>query len=358
MPKDSNDEATLHSSPTTQQLNLPDGEALARSRGFDLDEWEIVGARVNEWEGPIKGGGIRTFHQLRVQLRKKISLTMLSPAVHVPAVLPNRPRTPRQTGGPQIIVIEGDHQAPYEEPALHEASLRFLQDVQPDGHVFLGDTLDFATISRHKDNPVHNATPMESIQQGYNILRAKREAAPNAWAVKLPGNHDWRLASEQLLRAERTYGIRPADDGTPQEDAFSINRLLHLEALGIKYVEDKRGWEHGEFEITPELVVRHGWLTGHNTGGRTLEKLGRTVIVGHTHGKEHVFKLQYGSGDPKLIQAVVAGTMSRLDFPYAVKPNWHQGYVVATVWPDGKHYIDHAIWDDGALYWRGDRWSA
>lgn len=353
MPKSPEDERTIHSSPTTE--GLPDWRELAESRGFDLNEWVVIDAQPNEWQGPKKGGGVQTFHQLKIRLKRRLSLALLSPATHVPPVLP-RSRKP-DSSKVQTIVIEGDHQAPYHEPALHTASLRFLQDVQPDGHVFLGDTLDFSTISRHKDNPVHNATPQESIQSGYEILRAKREAASKAWAVKVPGNHDWRLASEQLLRAERTYGIKPADDGTPQEESFSIRRLLHLDALGIEYIQDERGWEHGEFEIAPELVVRHGWLTGHNTGGRTLAKLGRSVVVGHTHGKEHVFWLQYGSGRPKLQQAIVAGTMSRLDFPYVVQPNWHQGFAVATVWPDGKFHLEHVVWQDEALYWRGQRWT-
>ena len=106
--------------------------------------------------------------------------------------------------------------------------------------------------------------------------------------------------------------------------------------LGVELVEDLRGWQHAEVELVPGrggLVVRHGFVTGHNTAGRTLAKLGRSVIVGHDHSKASAYKLDYP--ERLLLQAHVAGTMSLCDetWPhFAVEPDWHQGLVTATIW--------------------------
>jgi hypothetical protein len=127
-------------------------------------------------------------------------------------------------------------------------------------------------------------------------------------------------------------------------------------------VEDPRGWEHGEIELVPGgngLVVRHGFVTGANTAAKTLAKLGRSIIVGHAHGREHHWRLVYPK--KRVQQGVVAGTMSRNDatFPhFAINPNWHQGFVTVERWPDGTFVIEHAVYQNNALYWRDRRWEA
>jgi hypothetical protein len=267
---------------------------------------------------------------------------------------------------PELIVIEGDHQIPYHDPSLHAASLAALRHFHErenlTEHVFLGDTGDFPTISKHADHPSAMASVNEVIQGCYDVLRAKREAAPNARARKLKGNHDWRLEGELLLRSERMYGIKPADTGNgAQLPALSLQNLLHLDALGIELVEDPRGWSHGEVELVSGiggLVVRHGWLTGQNTAQRSMLKRGRSLVVGHTHSREHVFVWDPSASVER--QAAVAGTMSLVRdqrFPhFATCDNWLQGFITVTRWPDGEFAIEHARWDGKALHWRDRRW--
>jgi hypothetical protein len=265
----------------------------------------------------------------------------------------------RPEGRPELIVVEGDHQAPYHDPGLDACTTEFVREMQPAEHIFLGDTADFPTISRHPDHPAAMASAQECVDAAYGILRRRAEAAPNAIRKKLKGNHDWRVESELLARAERLHGITPAGEETA---ALSLRRLLQLDSLGIELVEDVRGWEHAEVVLVPGgngLVVRHGFVTGANTANKTLAKLGRSVIVGHGHQKESTYRTTY----PKLRlqQAAVAGTMSRNDgvFPhFAINPNWHQGFVTVERWPDGSFIIEHALYHHGTLYWRDRRWEA
>jgi hypothetical protein len=349
--------------------NLGDIDAMMRERGLDPADWTVLDSEVRAYEALAQGRGedgapvVVTLHYLKAKLRRKVAMVLVSPAVHVPPVdIP--PVSPRiRLDEPDLVVVEGDHQVPYVDSALHRASLAFLAEMSPVEHVFLGDTADFPTISRHADHPAAMASTQECIQAAYDLLRAKREAAPAARARKLKGNHDWRVESELLARAERMYGIAPADTGEGEElPALSLRRLLHLDQIGIDLVEDPRGWEHAEVELVPGplgLVVRHGWITGANTAERSLQKRGRSIIVGHTHSREHAFVWDPSAGAER--QAAVAGTMSLVRdqrFPhFAVADSWLQGFATVTRWRDGRFQIEHARWDGESLVWRDRRWT-
>src|SRR5690349_16385158 len=82
------------SGPATQgEVSLADSEALMCSRGFDPEEWEVRSATVNEWEGPAPDGEVRTFHQLKIQLVKRVPTSWVFPAVDV------KPRPPAKKQG-------------------------------------------------------------------------------------------------------------------------------------------------------------------------------------------------------------------------------------------------------------------
>lgn len=342
-------------------LKAQDAEGYLRKRwGLPEDTWVVMSVTVNEWQGPKAGGEVVTFAQAKGVFRRRVDLAAIipSPAGHVPDLV--RPRAlPRPSGTPELIVVEGDHQAPYHDPGLDACATEFVRDLQPNEHVFLGDGMDFPTISRHPDHPSAMATPQECVDAYYHILRRRAEAAPNARRRKLKGNHDWRLEGEVLARSERMWGLRPADSDIP---AIGVRNLLSLDKLGIELIEDIRGWEHAEVVLVPGgngLVVRHGLVTGHNTAGRTMNKLGRSMLVGHDHSKEHAFRLVYPK--QRLQQGMVIGAMCRNDevFPHFAKnPDWHQGFATVTRWPNGAFVLEHTIYHDGSLYWRDRRWDA
>lgn len=357
--------------PATDNPELGDYDKLLRDRGLDPDEWTVISVKANEWDAMTsdkKHGDnqIVRMRQWTITLKPAAAKILALPAVHVPTLKRSKVgAAPSQR--PDTILIEGDHQVPYHDPDLHEASLRMIRDLarkhRLTEHIFLGDTMDLPTISRYPDHPAAMATVNECIQGGYELLRDKCEAAPNVRRRKLKGNHDWRLESELLVRAERMYGIRPASvTGEAELPSLSLRRLLHLDELGIELVEDSRGWEHAEVEVVPGplgLVVRHGWLVGAKTAENTVRKRGRSIIVGHVHRREHVFVWDPSMGCERV--GVVAGTMSRsrdAQFPhFAIEDNWLQGCVIVTRWPDDSFEVEHARWRGDALRWRSESWS-
>lgn len=364
---------TLHvTMEATANPKLGDYADMLRERGLEPDEWTVVSVKANEWDAMTsdKATGdnrIVRMRQWTITLKPTAARVLLMPAVHVPSVKRTKVG-PAPSEKPETVLIEGDHQVPYHDPALHEASLSMIRDLarkhRLTEHIFLGDTGDFPTISKHADHPAARATPQECVQGMYTVLREKAEAAPNVRRRKLKGNHDWRLEGEQLLRSERMYGLAPAQEwesDQPEIPALHLSRLLHLDKLGIELVEDPRGWEHGEIEIVSGprgLVTRHGWLTGANTAAKSLAKRGRSIIVGHAHRREHVF-----AWDPSMEcerVGAVAGTMSLVrdqKFPhYAVCDAMLQGCVIVTRWPDLSFEVEHARWNGESLRWRSESW--
>lgn len=359
------DEAKVTSDASTVPQDVP---TLLRHWGLDPEEWEVRDVKVNTWNAMTsdkKTGDNRIvrMHQLTVYLRKKLELALISPAAHVPKLVKPRP-VRRDRAKPRVVFIEGDHQAPFFDPDLDAAVTGFVQDLQPDEHVFLGDTIDLSTISKYADHPATmGATPQVCLDEGYGIIRRRREAAPRARARKLKGNHDWRIEGEQLARSERMYGLKPAHiEGHEQLAAYSLRNLLHLDALEVELVEHPLGWEHGEIEIIPGargLVARHGWLTGARTAERSMKKRGRSLIVAHGHTREHFFWWDPSAEVER--QAAMCGVMcmARSDrFPhYAAIDNQLQGAMTVTIFPTGEFVFDHARWVDGRLLWRDSRYS-
>lgn len=383
------EKTTVEHKGDTVHVTAPEGTTpdkvmeLVRENGLDPDDWVIVSTTLNKWNalGKANTDGenpLRTLRQVKVTLRPAVHLVFPEP-VSTAASLALRPLPPirRDKGRPRLAIVEYDHQAPYHDPLLDAALCAMHDDLNPDEQNFGGDLMDFPTISRHPDHPAAAASVRECLEGGHGILVRRREAVPRARRRKIKGNHDWRPEGELLLRAERMAYIAPVGETVP---ALSLRRLLHLDALGVELVEHPLGWEHAEIELVPGphgLVMRHGWMTGHNTAGRSLQKRGRSILVGHGHTREHAFQW-----DPSMEverEAAMVGTASRVRgeafaarletagtiggtvdhlFPhFAVLDSWLQGAATVTMWDDGTFNVEHARWDGTSLRWRDRRWT-
>lgn len=338
--------------------HLSEGEiaVLADENGVDLSKWAISSATINKWGQP--GDESR---QVKVRMRPRTWPDDLRPAASPPPLKLGKPRKARK-GEATLIVAHSDDHAPYHEQPLHEAFCRFLGDVEPHRVLHLGDLLDLPTISRHRDDPSHAAPPQECIDAGYQLLRERRQMSPASEWGFIPGNHDDRLRTELLARAERMFGVRPAptDDDPDPIAALSLRRLLHLDGLGIRLHDapDDGDYHHGEVRHGDSVAFRHGWLTGRDPAGRTMETLGMDAVVGHTHHQRMSYATRRFRGMESVMVGVEAGCMCRTDPGYMPRGthNWQQGFATVTVWPDGSAQYEHARWIDGALRWRGQSW--
>ena len=340
--------------------DLSDLDALLRKRGLDPADWVVERVTTNEWEALAYGGGpdgeprVVTLHQLKAFLVHRSG--SIRPAMEVERRPPPVPLK-RAKGEPELVVVMGDQQAPYHDEDLHASVLRWLADVHPSRGVLTGDTLDLPTVSRHQDRLRWSASVQECVDTGYRLLSDYRDAEPNVPWVKLRGNHDWRLESELMGRAERMAFITPA--AIPGEELephlYSIKRLLHLDALGIELsgVEGE-DWRYGEVSLGPSVVVRH-----EPPSQLKATRLNRSVLAGHTHRQSIRKWTTYDeSFNPRVHTLVEVGCLARTreGLGYAPDADWQAGFATVTIHPDGAASYDLATWRDGVLTWRGDRW--
>ena len=339
---------------------VTDPNKLMDELGLSHDDWRIDDVIVNCWGDP---GDMS--YQLKLRLKPRMTSGLIMPATHVPAVeraIKYGDRTNWDAGdGRSLTVVVGDQQAPFHDLECHRLFLAWLQANQPEFGILTGDTLDFPSISRHKDNPEWDANPNACIQAGYEMLRDYVEASPGTRWTKLLGNHDERIRNEQLLRAERLYGIRPAATGEDPDPlaALSLQRLLHLDTLGIELIEPHGGYQHAQADIAEGLVVRHGWLTGANTAAKSLQNVDFSMIVGHTHKQSQHRRITHGQ-DGEITQQIGTETgcmcLVKGGLGYATDPTWSQGFATATVWDDGGFNVELAVIQDGQLRWRDERY--
>lgn len=261
-------------------LHMDDPDAMLRERKLNPEEWLIDSATVNEWDGPSQEGPV-TYHQAKIHIKRKRPELQLLPARSDGWIAPPRKRA--ATKGTKLIAVVGDQQCPYYDENLHYLFCGWLEENQPDEIVFLGDTVDYPEISRHRLDPENTATVNECTQSGYDLLRGVRVAAPNALIRKLAGNHDERLRNILLDKpsVQPLYGAKQAD--SPEEKgavALGLPFLLRLDELGIEYIEPAGSYDLAQINLSDKLAVRHGWIARQGSGASalaTLEHLGYCV---------------------------------------------------------------------------------
>lgn len=341
------------------KLNTP--EDLMEERGLDPEDWEVVSMTVNEWDGPLKGGGAQPLRQLKVHLRRKVPVELINPARTNGPVYTAKARKTKST---RRVVFVGDQQAPYFNETLHDAFCDFLYDYSPHEGVLIGDTIDLPDISRHPNTPEKDVSTQECVDSGYLILRDYREADEEVLWKKLAGNHDERIRRLQIDKVERLYGIRRAQvPGEISElPVMDVGHLMRLDELGIDYIRPDGDYEHTQINLSPHLAARHGWIARKGSGTSalaTLEHLGFSVIVGHTHRQSLVYKTRHDiNGNLSTLAACETGCMCLVEggLGYAVTPDWQNGFATAEIWPDGKFKIDLATFVNGSLYYRDKRY--
>jgi hypothetical protein len=354
-------EVTEDSAVVTSDVGVEgDPAEIVRGRGLDPKDWEFDGITVNEWDG-VAGELQR---QLKVRLsRKRDPMELLHPAVRSARPLKTkRPKALREG----LVVFTGDQQAPYQDPDLHERFCSWLAQNKPEQGILIGDTVDFPDISRHRNRPESDATVQECINAAYGILEDYTDASPDTKWVKLCGNHDERIRNTLIDEVQQLHNLKRAElPDQIEPSVLSPAHLLRLDKLGIYYLEPEGSYEHVQVNVSPYLAARHGWVARKGSGASalaTLDHLGYSVIVGHTHRQSLVHKTTHDiNGQPTTLMAVEAGCMCRIDegLGYAVAPDWQQGFATASVWPDGRFKLDLATYlsQDKQLLWRNQRYE-
>lgn len=324
-----------------------------KEKRVNLETWVPVAVRVQTYSQAIGEGKVVEMPYMRVDLRRRTGMVLVN-VVAPPPKRTFRPLKPRK-GAPEVTVLMSCDQAPYQDERAHELVCALLAKIQPHRAVHLGDLLDAPAESRHEPNINRNASMAECAVVGHRLLSERIDAFPRAEWVFLEGNHDARLRQYVVKQAGAAIAsLAPVGETEP---LLSVPRLLHLDALGVRYKLDDVGtWDHAELELAPELIAIHGLeTTKTGAAAKTAADLGVSVICGHTHRQRMTPVTTKVNRVPVVREAMEVGCLCRPDLGYKRGPDWQQGVGVLYVWPDGSHDVELARIDDGELRWRGER---
>lgn len=343
-------------------------EDLVRENGLDPADWEIVTTTLNKWQGPVAGGGAQWLRQVKVTLRSLRALeAVLRPAALPPLeALPTARPFESTTGA--LGILTGCWQYPYQDPVFEGLFERFLADVRPAFGIDHGDGMDLANISRHADDPAV-ADPAQASVDAYGLaLYRRRLVSPGtAWRL-LFGNHDIRLMTEALQRAERLAGIRPAQwpGEKPQAPLLAIERALRTDELGVDVIAPPHGsakYAAAECVVSPRYLAIHGVKTDANAAARlTVQQYGCSISMAHTH-RQRMFSVRLQRGPLPAIDATGVEVGCGMEIGgrgslYADRPDWANGAFTVTLGDDGEPFFEPLRYRAGVLAWRDYRWKA
>lgn len=220
-----------------------------------------------------------------------------------------------------LIVVVSDLQVPYHSDKAVNNLAEFIQQIQPDMVVSVGDEMDMPTVSRWNKGMAgeYEQSLGKHRQQTVDILERLSVQHMSR------SNHTDRLAVYM-----RRYA--PALAGLPE---LSLEAFFDLDRLGIEL--HRKPWE-----LAPGWMLCHGDESGasQTAGGTALgiaRKMGKSVIAGHTHklGLQHQTEMQNGKVSRTIWGFETGCLMDTRKADYIkVGANWVNGF--GLLWVDGK----------------------
>lgn len=347
-------EATLQTAASATECISP--EELLAQHGLDPAEWSFT-ASTTCWDAVVGDGEVRTLHRLNVKATKRPEALLglgLAPGWTPPPAKRRRARSSE----PRIIALLSDPHFPMHEPALIEASIAWLEDIQPSEVVIMGDISDASTFGRHRRNPRTHVTVSEHQRSTHKGLARWRAAAPDARMRLLTGNHDawWLQRLRELMPDFEQLRDHPESD----EPLLTMRRLFALDELRIEHVEPSGEYHDDTLQILPDLVTLHGVKAGRDAAVKEQAGWeGASIAQGHAHKWQitGVTKRLPGGGETQRF-AINVPSMSRRDLGYSHAHDVAQGWMTLSVHDDGLWVPEMAVFDPQTetVLWRDGRW--
>ena len=184
------------------------------------------------------------------------------------------------------VVVLSDLQIPYQNNAVVQTTLDFIQYYKPDELWCVGDELDAPEPSRWNKGMAgeYAETLQESIDLTHQIMRNYRAALGKKPFYIQRSNHTDRIDTYMRKYAPAFMSLK----------SLEIEQLLGYDKLGVTYL-------HKMHELMPGWVMAHGDEGALNrapgaTALNLAKRLGKSVVCGHTHrvGLQHETTGFYG----------------------------------------------------------------
>lgn len=274
-----------------------------------------------------------------------------------------------------LILVFGDMQIDYrriddelipihDERAM-EAVINLAKDLKPNEFVNLGDTVDFAALSRfQKDSDHFYRTLGPSFQRIHDFYAQLRADHPESKITEVDSNHHKRLTDFVLKNMPDFYGVRQAGSDPNEYPVFTYPYLANLKHVGVDWVG---GYGSAEYEYKDDLAFIHGTMAVSN--GSTAAKLAkanpdRNIVQGHVHRAETQYHTDRRG---KMLGAFAVGSLCRIDGvvpsyhsavnemgkPVVYNENWQNSCMVIRDYGDGDYQFDHVLIKDGRIIYNG-----
>lgn len=231
--------------------------------------------------------------------------------------------------GVSRVVILSDMQIPYEDGQAVDQALQVIDSINADLVILNGDIDDCYAISDFDKDP---DKAQAAIPETVRRVQALLDCLEGRRVIWLDGNHEdrWRRllwgGSPTGLLMLREYAKAAGIDIDLVNPRLSFEKLHNLTERGILHYP----YSHRLYLAENNLVVTHGKYVSRHSGQsakRTMEWLGRSCVVGHTHRMGNHLVTQ----DGVMYGAWENGCLCQLEPEYDDAPNWQQGFSVVKV---------------------------
>lgn len=126
-------------------------------------------------------------------------------------------------------------------------------------------------------------------------------------------------------------------DEEEEVPALSLRRLLHLDYLGVDYIDQV--WDRAESRINHRLTTVHGYSTSRQAGKVLLDSLSGSSLQGHTHRLSLLYRTTKHPDGPEVRVAGEVGCAAEIEdglgYSKMGVADWQNAAMLAKVWPSG-----------------------
>lgn len=371
----SEDHDTESDNSHTSSLDVLGTEAESESM-YDPETEIKVSTITNRYQGFIKNKDgepqLVDLRKVSVKTRPIPQSSSLVVKPVVPAVIKQDRRRPPVRDYKTILAFGdaqigyrrvGDEMVPLHDESAISAAVALARHLRPDVVVDLGDTTDFAELSRFPADSDHfQGTLQSALQRTHDLYAEFTAVTKGADRIVVDSNHTKRLSAYILKNAAALYNIKADDEKYP---TLSYPGLIKLDKVGWDFIG---GYEGAEYEYADDLAFIHGRYAVSN--GSTASKLSkdnhdRNIVQGHKHSIESHW---YTDRKGKKFGAFVVGALCRIDGvvpsyhssvnernqPNRRFENWQNGVMVIRDYGEGHYQFDQVPINDGVIRYNGN----
>jgi predicted phosphodiesterase len=297
-------------------------------------------------------------------LLKPVSITLPKPP-------PRQPAPPRES---KRAVVFGDMHfgfrrersgklEPFHDLAALDILHTVVRETNPDVVVCLGDGMDWPEMTtRWLLRPEHDNTMQPALNAMAKYFGLLRRAAPDAEFVYIEGNHEKRLWENLLNGPSRPLlHIHQAGD-EEQTPILTLPHLADFKTLGVRYegTYPESSYPRGRYWLNDNLLLVHGMKASRAPGSTAknyLDGSDNSVLFGHTHRAEAIYRTYHGPDHLRVRSAQSFGCMCRIDgiVPSATdEERWQQGFGLVDYLPgNGRFGVTPVLIHDGVAMFDG-----